>query len=334
MKQAITKHTVFEHFAGRMPPLQRQALEEWMQQPLNQHQYYAWLMEWEGLNLQYDADDSTALHRSLTQLDTAQTLHVPEPTVLPHPAQEQRRWWRGWAAAASVVGLLSLGTYLTQPLWYYKTVKTDYGQVRTIALPDGSTVTLNANSSLHYPRFGFGGNGPREVRLAGEAYFSVTHRRDNERFVVQTQSGLKVVVLGTEFNLYARARSARVVLRRGRVRLVEQVNNRPRSLLMAPGDVVSRDEWGHWARQHTPRPELQSAWQQQRFSFERTTLTDVARLVEETYGLHIVLTDSTLAQRTVSGSFRAQNATEFMSMISQLLAINYRQEDQTITFID
>lgn len=334
MTQAITKHAVFEHFAGRITPLQRQTLEAWLRQPANQQQYYAWLMEWEWQNLQYDADEGVALQRSLSQLRDKQL--PSQPDVAPEPVAArlpQRPFWRsGWAIAASVL-LVLLGSYAARPLWQYRTVETAYGQVRRLTLPDGSVVTLNANSSLRYPRFGFG-TATRQVSLRGEAYFSVTHQPNKQRFVVQTDGGLSVVVLGTEFNLYARSQQTRVTLRRGRVRLVEVVNDKPRSLLMAPGDLVTRDNRGRWAQQRTPRPELQSAWQQQRFAFDRTALTDVARLIEDTYGLHVVLTDPALTHRTVSGTFRAENATEFLSTIVQLLDINYRQEGQTITFID
>jgi ferric-dicitrate binding protein FerR (iron transport regulator) len=333
MKQAITKHTVFEHFAGRITPLQRQTLEEWLQHPANQQQYYSWLTEWEWLNLQYEVDEREALERTLRIIDEGAPADLPGDLPVLSPIRSRPFWQQRWVVAASIALIVALGMYVSRPYWYYKTIETAYGEMRRLSLPDGSLVTLNANSKLRYPRFGFESS-IRQVSLTGEGYFSVRHLSTNQRFEVQTEDGLRVLVLGTEFNLYARASKTRVTLRRGKVCLVEVVNNKPRSLMMEPGDLVTRDERGHWAQQRTARPELESAWQQQYFTFDRTALTDVARLIEETYGLKLALTDSALASRTVSGSFRAESATEFLSMISQLLDVNYRQEDRIITFIE
>ena len=73
------------------------------------------------------------------------------------------------------------------------------GQHAELTLEDGTTVWLNANSKIIYPAT-FKKN-VRNVTLAGEAYFKVTH---NERkpFIVN-MGNYKVRVLGTEFNVFA-----------------------------------------------------------------------------------------------------------------------------------
>src|SRR5574344_782148 len=73
------------------------------------------------------------------------------------------------------------------------------GQHAELTLEDGTTVWLNANSKIIYPAT-FKKN-VRNVPLAGEAYFKVTH---NERkpFIVN-MGNYKVRVLGTEFNVLA-----------------------------------------------------------------------------------------------------------------------------------
>ncbi|MBK1440848.1 FecR family protein [Parapedobacter sp. ISTM3] len=86
----------------------------------------------------------------------------------------------------------------------YNTITTPSGGQYTIVLPDGTTVWMNASSSLRYPtRFS---GGVREVELDGEAYFSVTskHTKSSQKipFVVITPD-YNVEVTGTEFNVNA-----------------------------------------------------------------------------------------------------------------------------------
>lgn len=78
------------------------------------------------------------------------------------------------------------------------TYSTAIGERENILLADGSTVVLNANSSLSYKRFGW--ENDRTVTLEGEAFFTVTHGSD---FKVQTSKG-SVSVLGTQFNIRVR----------------------------------------------------------------------------------------------------------------------------------
>lgn len=70
-------------------------------------------------------------------------------------------------------------------------------EFKQIELPDSSVVYLNHNSKLTYDK----DFSPRKVTLEGEAFFSVN---DGETpFVIETQKGDEVTVLGTEFNLVA-----------------------------------------------------------------------------------------------------------------------------------
>lgn len=81
----------------------------------------------------------------------------------------------------------------------YHTISTPLGGEYQIALPDGSTVWLNANSSLRFPSQ-FQAN-KRHVELAGEGYFEITSDH-NKPFIVSTKQQT-IEVLGTKFNVFA-----------------------------------------------------------------------------------------------------------------------------------
>lgn len=69
----------------------------------------------------------------------------------------------------------------------------------TVVLPDGSSVTLEPESSLSYPK-GFAFNN-RVTQLKGEAYFKVA-KHQGKQFKVLAR-GTEIVVRGTEFNFKA-----------------------------------------------------------------------------------------------------------------------------------
>lgn len=78
-------------------------------------------------------------------------------------------------------------------------VEVPYGEQKQICLPDGSTVKINAGSSIQYPKQ-FDANS-RTVTLIGEAFFSVI-KDPSKPFVVRTKK-ISVSVLGTTFNVSA-----------------------------------------------------------------------------------------------------------------------------------
>lgn len=107
-----------------------------------------------------------------------------------------------------------------------------------LALPDGSKVWLNAESSIHYP-IAFRGN-ERRVEITGEAYFEVAHNKAMPFIVDILPStggavGGRVEVLGTHFNVnaYNDESAIKTTLLEGKVKVV---NGRPVTSASAKGD--------------------------------------------------------------------------------------------------
>lgn len=97
------------------------------------------------------------------------------------------------------------------------TVSTNCGSKSKITLPDGSSVWLNADSKISYPK-SFGAD-TREVFLMGEAYFDVAHDAGHP-FIIHS-GDIDVRVLGTAFNVrnYKNEKSIEVSLIRGKIEL-------------------------------------------------------------------------------------------------------------------
>ncbi|WP_163024732.1 FecR family protein, partial [Pseudomonas viridiflava] len=87
-----------------------------------------------------------------------------------------------------------------------------------VNMPDGSTVILNNNSSISYPKvFGV----KRAVTLTGVGYFDIRHDL-KKSFTVHT-GNLSTVVLGTAFNIkaYDRDHEISVTVTRGKVSVLD-----------------------------------------------------------------------------------------------------------------
>lgn len=331
MENLVNKAVLFDYFSGKVTPLQKKMIENWLAESANRADYYQWLNEWELANLQSTADWQQAFARTASRVNAPFQIIRPdddEPTEIPH----QRPWllgnWRPWLVAATLV--LMLGGWLFRDAIRYQTVRTGYGETRALTLTDGSTITLNANSSVRFARWF--GQSARRVYLTGEADFTVRHLPDHQPFVVSTAKGLNVTVLGTEFTVLSRSRKTQVVLRSGKVALTmaQQAGKPP--LMMRPGDLVTLGPAGQLAKRQTPHPEAAADWKQHRFTFEQTSLREVAALLEENYGLSVVIETPELASRTVSGSFPARDADEVLKLMAELLQINYSHTNNRVIF--
>ncbi len=321
--------------AGAQPPLQRTMIAEWLQQPANQLTYMTWLDEWERQHLQYLADEDTAFAQLSARIkDLEQQSATAETPPVPIIRRLGFFGPSRWLIAASVTLMLGAGAYLMRNQLLFKEIETAYGETRRFTLPDGSEVTLNAHSSLRLPRFGFGDKS-RTVWLTGEAAFTVRHTATNQRFIVHTNRGLDVEVLGTEFNVYDRPGGTKVVLSKGAIQLsYRNAAKTVHQLRLKPGDAVSLNTAGKLEQSRLPEPAVSTAWREHRFVFKSTSVSEIAELLRDNYNLEVVLKNPDLASRTVSGSFQADDADEFLQVVAELLEINYRQKENTVTFFE
>jgi len=329
MEAEINKELLFNHFARKSSPLQRELIAKWLREAGNEERYYEWLEEWETRNPQYMAQTETAVQSYVSFIN--EHPHTADEPTANTPSLQPRLWLLNrtyWLVAACFLLIAGSCVVLFRDELRYQTYTTAFGETQTIQLADNSLVVLNANSSLQVPRWGFGSQ-TREVILTGEANFSVTHTPTDQKFVVKTPKNVQVTVLGTEFTVFARKRGARVFLNKGKVKLQYQDGRTAKQLTMKPGDLVTLDAQNHFALKAAKPSQQKPIWNEKRFVFEETTLEEVAYLLEDNYGLQVAISDSALAGRVLMGSFRADNVDQLLLSISELLDINVvRQGNQ------
>ena len=312
MSRNIYKQMLQSLFEGRATPLQKTLIADWLSDPNHQELYFQWLEEWERQNPQLIVDADVAYLRLPNQTDSTEAAVAPV-----RPLPNRRNFF--WGLVASFLLLVST-TYLLRDSILYQHYKTTNGELSTIHLSDGSRVILNANSTLKVPRFGFIQNA-REVFLTGEAEFSVQHLPDHRRFIVRTPDQLEVLVLGTEFMVYSRARGSKVVLNKGKVQLRSLKNQEIKPLVINSGDVVMISTQGRLTLRHHQPIAVHAGWKEHRFTFENTSVSEIAYQLTERFGVQIVIADSLLAKRTIGGTFKATTAEDLLQVMAEMLDV-------------
>ena len=281
---------------------------------------------------------------ALKQEEAAKLWHAMHPLVAPRAQPTLRvgrraRRWTSAAIAALALGFAGMGLWQhaapTAPAWTNYT--THAGEHREVTLPDGSRVTLNANSELKLATT-WQPSHPREVWLAGEAFFVVRHTAPaqlkavngapaNVKFTVHA-GPLDVAVLGTQFDVLNRSGRAKVVLNSGQVQLRHQRAGRTEEVLMKPGELV---EYRSAAPQAplAKRPvdaSLYAAWTTGHLDFNDTPVAEIITLLEDTYGLEITVGDPALRRQKLTGSVPNHDVDVLLNAFSKSLDVRVRRE--------
>lgn len=294
---------------------------------------------------------SQALPQSLKQTETTKLWHAMHaaPTAQPQPVLRVGRRARRWASAAVValalgfasVGLWQRATVAPTPTW--TSYATKAGERRELTLPDGSRVTLNANSVLKLATTWQPGHA-REVWLAGEAFFRVQHTAPaqltavaaapaNVKFTVHA-GPLDVAVLGTQFDVLNRAGRTKVILQSGQVQLLRQLAGHTEALLLKPGELAEFRQAAA-AEPLAKRPvnaALYAAWTSGRLEFTDTPASEVIALLEDTYGLRITLRNPALRQQKLSGSVPSQDLDVLLATLAKSLDTNVHRTGNQVRF--
>jgi len=223
----------------------------------------------------------------------------------------------GMAVAASI--LLLLGFF-----WFNQsetTYQTGIGEQLAVTLPDGSSVTLNAASSISFHKGTW--QEKREVILRGEGFFEV---EEGEQFTVKTSLG-SVSVLGTSFNVQERENLLNVACYTGKVRVQNEYKV---SQTLTPGkkirveqEKVSLDDFV---------PEETIAWRKGIFRFDDIPLNIVLDELKRQYGINIEL-KANIKNRRYSGSFTKDDLEGALKMICLPMELKYKIAEDNSTVV-
>ncbi|MBL9209465.1 MAG: FecR domain-containing protein [Opitutaceae bacterium] len=283
-----------------------------------------------------------------TRIETTESTTAPAGTA-PLRGFNRSRWAVALTAtaAALVLGVLSWlarSSSLSDRAPYSAVAGTEVGELRTIALPDGSHIRLNTASSVavdYTPT-------SRTIRLnRGEAHFTVA--KDPSRPFTVTAGSVAVRAVGTAFNVRVRSESIDVIVTAGRVRLNGDApslhppttpnpgGNFPATapevasdtqytdLALSAGEAISLPQRGpETAKQAAPRSvslspveiERVLAWREHRLEFVAEPLAAMVAEFNRYHRVKIIIADPALGAQRFGGNFRADDPAGFVRVLT------------------
>ncbi len=227
---------------------------------------------------------------------------------------------KSWQRVAAVLTALLFVSVVTLLVLNRKVeFQTAYGEHKSITLPDGSVVILNANSTISYPSK-WDTETAREIWLKGEAFFSVTHKKNSQKFIVHTND-LDVQVLGTKFDVNTHREKTRVILNSGKVKLY-LVNQQNKEVDMKPGEMVDFAPKQQRLSKKAVEAAKYSSWVDKKLVFEESTLKEIAALLQDNYGYKVRFSTSDLEQLTFTGTIESENIDLLFNILQKTFNIS------------
>jgi ferric-dicitrate binding protein FerR (iron transport regulator) len=239
-----------------------------------------------------------------------------------------------WRVAATLTGILIsavVAYYFLKDKSEVVSYATAFGQTAKVVLPDSSVITLNGNSSIQYIS-GWSDKVPREVWLKGEAFFSVKHTYNHQKFLVHTSDKFNVEVLGTEFNVYNRNAKTRVVLNSGKVTLNMPESAKQNRLTMEPGELVEFEDSPSQFVKRGVNTAIYSSWINKKLILDNTSFREIALLLEETYGLSVVVPDKSLYEERFTGIVPCENAGMLLNAVALSFNLTIQKKGNQVKF--
>lgn len=231
--------------------------------------------------------------------------------------------WMRYAAMFVSVFLLGGSAYLVyqanNPSEALLAVTTK-NEIKELKLPDGTKVWLNKHTTLKYP-YEFSEK-KRQVYLEGEGYFEVMKNPDKP-FIVQSEA-MQVRVLGTVFNFKSdKAKmSAVATLLKGEIEV--KGNHEEGMIILAPGQKAELN--GITRRLVVKQVDTGiENWHNNQFVFEKADIFTIARTLENSYGVKIILAPDMNMDKTYSGTLKKKDNVEaVLNLIKNAIPIEYK----------
>lgn len=274
-----------------------------------------------------DAARQAAWESLLTSLSAQQS-----GKVIAIDDRPRTRWNRLWIAAASVLLVLGLATTwvvlhnrdkATPLAW---TLVETTQQKKSVTLPDGSIVWVNAHSRV---RFSTAFSALRQVQVDyGEAFFEV--KKDTLHPFVVNLPDLSVTVLGTAFNIqsFPELKDIKVTVTHGKV-LVRDTLSLHQQLIANQRLVYSKQS--HKALVDVLDPQKTNDWKNGNIYLKNITLRELAVYIKNIYDYDVVFEKKSLENCSNTINFRDKDSLKDVLDILKLLnKVQYRINNKTI----
>jgi transmembrane sensor len=215
-----------------------------------------------------------------------------------------------WLSSIAAAMLMLIGIW---QVWFNNPdtkVIAGMGSHTECQLPDGSQISLNADSRITYNKKNF--KESRNLKFDGEAFFEVTKGKD---FIIST-SYADIKVLGTSFNVYSRDNSFKVSCHTGKI----LVSSNNQSVTIIPGESAMFS--GDNLISHKDKNLSTSAsWLKGEFYFENAPLNLIFNEIERQF--NVKFAGQKMDEKYFTGSFTNKNLGNALEIVCIPMGLSY-----------
>jgi len=315
---------------GELTPPEKKELEEWLQIPQNKIDYLEHKKLWNSIE---DFRRMTKINKEKARKKVERQLSDKITGIQIFRNLERI------AAILFIPLLLSTVWYffirdfsgITSNDTIYNTVEIPLGMRSSMTLPDGTSVWLNAGSSLKYP-VPFEKN-ERQVELTGEAYFDVQEDK-TKPFIVSTVN-VNIKVLGTSFNCcaYPGENNIETALVEGKIEI--SAKNGKDISVMKPGELATFSKNENKIVVTNANLDKYVAWKSGKLLFRDDPMEKVLEKLGRWYNVEFQVENEEILGYIYSATFTGESLDQMLKMFSlsapiqyQLLQRNKRNENE------
>lgn len=201
-----------------------------------------------------------------------------------------------------------------------------FGQKSTFHLSDGSKVFLNAGSTLTYPSKFEGDH--REISLIGEAYFEVV--KDAKRPFTVNVGKVKVLALGTSFNINSRSEKIEVALTEGKVKV--SLPDESKQMTLIPGELSTINLRKSLFSKSNFSMKKVTAWKDGTLIFIDASMDEAIEKLELWYGINIQTESFHSHTWSYNGEFKDKSLSQVLMSMSLIQDFKYEIKDRNVIF--
>lgn len=328
---------IAKKLSGEITKADMEILEDWLNSSTkNQEEYEIHSSFWSDLKIKRTSNNADNIFVGISAAIHEDEQEKREAHRIPVKSRSLSFLWRGIAATVLVL-IVAVFVYKSainkEELSVAQSTQMiekslPIGQKMKIFLPDGSTVWLNAESSISYPkRFA---DKKRVVTLKGEAFFDV-NKDPSKPFIVKTQK-MDVIVLGTKFNVrdYDNEEKTDVALESGKV-MVETSASSKKKYMLLPGEAISMSKKSGEIEKYKAESKSAFRWKDGVIYFHNTNFDEVISKLSRWYGVEFIIENYDGRKWEYSAEFKNDNLSNILHSMSFTKGFEYEIDQNKVT---
>lgn len=304
---------IIKYLSGNATDDEQREVEKWRTESNENAEAFFEASEiWHAQNVSEDYDVEAALSAVNKRISSNGENKDFEVNQQPSTLTTHKNWYR-YAAAVALLIFGGLAFFFSNQ-FQNNTIRysAELGEIKTVQLADGSTITLNGGAVLTHKE-DFNGNS-RQVSISGKAFFEI-ERNESKPFVIESE-GTRITVLGTSFLVNTDQHKTEVVVSEGKVAF-KSTDSKNKEVILNGGEAgfFSKSDDSLLKSKNTNKNYL--AWKDKNIVFERSTIKEVIEVLEDVYKIDIEVKQDNILNCELTATFKERSIESVMNIIGQ-----------------